>query len=260
MKENRRPSRRRHGPPARAGRPAAPASLPHHLHGLHAVAAALANPRRARHRLVATANALRRLEALGARPDVAVEETTARHLSRQLGGEAVHQGCVLYCDPLPEPDVAEVLASRRLVVLDQVTDPHNVGAVLRSAAAFAVEAMIVTARHSPRESPVLAKAAAGALELVPLARAGNLARALERLAGAGIEAIGLDAGADAALPETPPAEPWALVLGAEGRGLRRNTAQGCARLARIDLPGEMASLNISNAAALALYIADRGGG
>lgn len=231
--------------------------MPHHLYGLHTVAEALANPARRSHRLLATANALRRLEAMGGAPAVPVEETEAGKLSRLLGGDAVHQGCLLYCDPLPERPLDDFLIASRLCVLDQVTDPHNVGAVLRSAAAFAVEAVIVTDRHSPRETAVLAKSAAGALDIVPLVRVRNLANALEQLAKAGFATVGLDAAADAALDEMPLAEPCAIVLGAEGRGLREKTAATCGRLARIDMPGRMPSLNVSNAAALAFHIADR---
>lgn len=221
------------------------------------MAAAFANPARTRHRLVATANALRRLQEMGVIPDVAVEEATTSAIGRLLGDDAVHQGCLLYCDPLPEPELDDLSAARRLLVLDQVTDPHNVGAVLRSAAAFAADAVVVTERHSPRETAVLAKSAAGALDMVPIVRVRNLSKALEDLAAAGVMTIGLDAAADAALEDIPIAEPFALVMGAEGKGLRQKTRETCARLARIDMPGAMPSLNVSNAAALALYVADR---
>lgn len=245
---------------ARTRRPPAPraaAPEPHHLYGLHAVAAAFANPGRRRHRLVATRNALHRLESLGAAPDVRVELVESRRLSGVLGGDAVHQGCLLYCDPLPERPLEDIRAARRLVALDQVTDPHNVGAVLRSCAAFGVDGVIVTTRHSPRETPVLAKAAAGALELIPLLRVVNLADALLALTEAGVTTVGLDAAAEHALEEIGLGEPFCLVLGAEGRGLRQRTGETCRHLARIDMPGRMPSLNVSNAAALALYIADR---
>ncbi|TCT06522.1 23S rRNA (guanosine2251-2'-O)-methyltransferase [Tepidamorphus gemmatus] len=227
------------------------------MFGLHPVAAAFANPARNRHRLLATANALRRLAEMGVVPDVEVEETTTAAIGRLLGNDAVHQGCLLYCEPLAEPDIGDLAAARRLLVLDQVTDPHNVGAVLRSAAAFAADAVVVTERHSPRETAVLAKSAAGALDMVPVVRVRNLSKALEELAAAGVLTVGLDAGADAPLEMVPIAEPFALVLGAEGKGLRQKTRETCARLARIDMPGAMPSLNVSNAAALALYIADR---
>lgn len=252
---------RRHDPAqqrarSRTGRPPT-ADQPHAVFGLHPVAAAFANPARIRHRLLATANALRRLADMGVVPDVEVEEATSGAIGRLLGDDAVHQGCLLYCDPLPEPEIGDLPAARRLLVLDQVTDPHNVGAVLRSAAAFAADAVVVTERHSPRETAVLAKSAAGALDMVPIVRVRNLSKALEELAEAGVLTIGLDAGADASLETVPIREPFALVLGAEGKGLRQKTRETCLRLARIDMPGAMPSLNVSNAAALALYIADR---
>ncbi|MEJ8574439.1 RNA methyltransferase [Microbaculum marinum] len=169
----------------------------------------------------------------------------------------MHQGCVLYCDPLPEQPLADLDQPNRLLLLDQVTDPHNVGAVLRSAAAFDMGAVVVTARHSPRETAVLAKSAAGALDVVPLARVRNLSGTIEELNGRGFTTIGLDASADSTLEALAPTEPYALVLGAEGKGLRQKTRETCSHLARIDMPGRMPSLNVSNAAVLALYIADR---
>lgn len=237
------------GPPAERASP-----LDHHVYGLHAVAAAVANAERRRHRLLATTNALRRL---GTPVDVPVEVVDSKRLNRLLGADAVHQGVLLFCDPLPEPSDEEMAAARRLVVLDQVTDPHNVGAILRTAAAFAVDAVVVTARHSPRESAVLAKSAAGALDAVPLVRARNLAGALARIEAAGVRTIGLAADAGMPLEAAGIAEPFALVLGAEGKGLRQKTREMCSQLARIDMPGRMPSLNVSNAAALALYVADR---
>jgi 23S rRNA (guanosine2251-2'-O)-methyltransferase len=143
------------------------------------------------------------------------------------------------------------------MVLDQVTDPHNVGAILRSCAAFAVDALVVTMRNSPSESAVLAKSAAGALDIVPILRVRNLSRALEDMADTGVITVGLDAKSGQALEQTPLSEPFALVMGAEGRGLRQKTGETCRHLAQIDMPGRMPSLNVSNAAALALYVADR---
>jgi 23S rRNA (guanosine2251-2'-O)-methyltransferase len=170
--------------------------------------------------------------------------------------DAPHQGLVLDCAPLedltidelPEPDPA-----RPVIVLDQVTDPHNLGAILRSAAAFGAAAVVTQDRHAPPESGALAKAASGALELVPWVRVVNLARALEELAEAGYWRIGLDGAADALFGEVIPAGPVALVMGAEGEGLRPNVAAHCDVLARLPIAPAMESLNVSNAAAIALY-------
>jgi 23S rRNA (guanosine2251-2'-O)-methyltransferase len=253
--------------PRRPGRPetwprraAGPVSAEHVIYGLHPVAAAFANPARVRHRLVATTNAQKRLAESGTAIDVPIEEASSNAINRLVGDDAVHQGCVLFCDPLLERELDDLQSATRLLLLDQVTDPHNVGAVLRSAAAFAVDAVIVTERHSPRETPVLAKSAAGALDVVPLIRVRNLSGTIEDLKTRGFATVGLDAGASAALDAIPLTEPFALVLGAEGKGLRQKTGETCSILARIAMPGRMPSLNVSNAAVLALYIADRAAG
>ena len=165
---------------------------------------------------------------------------------------------MLECQALEELLLAEVLdadPARPLVVLDQVTDPHNLGAILRSAAAFDACAVVTQDRHAPPESGVVAKSASGALELVPWVRVVNLARALEEAAEAGYWRIGLDGEAEAALADALPAGPVALVLGAEGEGLRDNVAGHCDALARLPIGDRMESLNVSNAAAIALYAA-----
>jgi len=169
----------------------------------------------------------------------------------------VHQGLLAEADPLPSPDLEELPASGIVLVLDQITDPHNVGAILRTAAGFAVAAIVTTARHSPEATGVLAKSASGALDYVPIVTVQNLARALGEMKARGYLLIGLDSTGDADLADVALTAPLALVLGAEGKGLRQLTRATCDRVARLDLPGRIKSLNVSNAAALALYVASR---
>ena len=234
---------------------------PVRLFGLHSVEAALRNPRRKVLRLVLTENAERRLtEALGALPH-AVEQASPRELDRILGADTVHQGAMLETEALPEPDFAELVAhanGRPLIVLDQVTDPHNVGAILRSAAAFGAAGLVMTRRHSPPLNGVLAKSASGALELIPVALVANLARALDELNEIGFNVVGLDGEAEARIEDLDWSEPTAIVMGAEGKGLRELTAKTCQKLARITTDGPFPSLNVSNAAAVALHTAALG--
>lgn len=228
------------------------------LYGLHTVRHALANPARVKHRLLVTRNALARLEA---EPQwlegLALEESEPRALDRLVGPDAVHQGAVLEADPLTPIALSALGGERLVLVLDQVTDPHNVGAVMRSAVAFGAGALITTARHSPAESGVLAKAASGALDMIDHVAVRNLAQCLEELAALGYQTVGLDSDGPDVLEESLSGERIALVLGAEGKGLRQKTRETCASLARIDLPGEIRSLNVSNAAVLSLYVAHR---
>lgn len=225
------------------------------VYGWHSTLAALHNPRRRIARILATRNAVSRLaeHGLGDLP----EPVEARDIERIVGGNAVHQGIAVVCDPLPEPELADLKDARLVVVLDQVTDPHNVGAVIRSAAAFGAAAVILTERHGPAESGVLAKAASGGLEHVALVHVKNLARALDQLADMGFERLGLDSAHAEPLEPATTNGRTAIVLGAEGKGLRRLTREKCDRLVRLDLPGPIASLNVSNAAALALYVVTR---
>lgn len=228
------------------------------VYGLHPVAAALANPRRTILRLLATENAVNRLAELGATISMPVDPASPRDLDHILGSDAVHQGVAAEVEPLPSPPLSELPASARLVLLlDQVTDPHNVGAILRSAAAMSADAVIVTGRHSPTESGVLAKSASGALDTVPVLTVQNLARALTELGELGFRRIGLDSDGDTELEAAMGGERIALVLGAEGKGLRQLTRTTCDVVARLDLPGAIRSLNVSNAAVLALYLAHR---
>jgi len=233
------------------------------IYGRHPVTAALANPARHFHRLVLTSEAEAGLgdSVPGGAPSpqiVATQEITAL-----LPEGAVHQGFAALADPLPAVALEDVLARLAdapkacLLVLDQVTDPRNTGAILRSAAALGADAVIVPDRRSPLETAVLAKAASGALEAVDLVRVTNVARALEVLKGAGFWCIGLDAAAPTPLRDTDLSGRTVLALGSEGRGLRRLVAKGCDGLAALPMSGPMESLNVSAAAAIALYEAAR---
>jgi 23S rRNA (guanosine2251-2'-O)-methyltransferase len=228
------------------------------LWGRHAVEAALLNPRRTHRKLWATRDAVASLDG-ELPPDFPVEYADVQDLARLVARDAPHQGLVLECEPLDDVFLDDVLGDRPLVVLDQVTDPHNVGAILRSAAAFGAAAVVTQDRHAPPESGVLAKSASGALETVPWVRVVNLARALEEMAEAGYWRIGLAGEAEGTLAEALPGGAVALVLGAEGEGLRHNIAAHCDTLARLPITDAVESLNVSNAAAVALYaIAARG--
>jgi 23S rRNA (guanosine2251-2'-O)-methyltransferase len=225
------------------------------LYGWHTVKAALANPARRVHRFLATENAARRLaeEGVTASPDIVRPSAIAD----RLAPDAVHQGLYLEASPLPPADIAGIPAGALVLVLDQLTDPHNVGAILRTAAAFGVAAVVTTARHSPEATGALAKAASGALEFVPIVTVQNLARAMSELKERGYLLVGLDSSAEAELGNVPLRAPLALVLGAEGKGLRQLTRESCDHVGRLELPGKIKSLNVSNAAALALYVAAR---
>jgi 23S rRNA (guanosine2251-2'-O)-methyltransferase len=227
------------------------------LYGWHTVTAALANPARRIRRLWATENAVRRLADEGIVLPLKPEMVRPDAIAARLSPDAVHQGLLAETDPLPAPALEDLTAGGIVLVLDQITDPHNVGAILRTAAAFAVGAIVTTARHSPEATGVLAKSASGALESVPIVTVQNLARALAALKEQKFLVIGLDSGAPDDLAAIKLSSPLALVLGAEGKGLRQGTRAACDRLARLDLPGAIKSLNVSNAAALALYIASR---
>jgi 23S rRNA (guanosine2251-2'-O)-methyltransferase len=225
------------------------------LWGRHAVEAALLNPARQHRKLWATREGV---ASLGGElpPDFPVEYADTPDLDRLVARDAPHQGLVLECAALEDIHLDEVLGgdtARPIVVLDQVTDPHNLGAVMRSAAAFGAAALVTQDRHAPPEGGVVAKAASGALEVVPWVRVVNLARALEDIAEAGYWRIGLAGEAEATLAEALPAGPVALVLGAEGPGMRHNISAHCDALARLPIGDAVESLNVSNAAAVALY-------
>ncbi len=228
------------------------------LWGIHAVEAALGNPNRVIRRLRLTENARQRLapamEARGVTPEI----VNARDFDRDPGADVVHQGVLLDTEPLPDIDPRDLspLAGKRndlIIVLDQVTDPHNVGAILRSAAAFGARGLLLTARNSPPLEGTLAKAASGGLELVPVAVVPNLARALEQLAEVGYFRIGLDGQGEGLLEAQKISGPTVLVLGAEDTGMRRLTRENCDVTCRISTSGGLASLNVSNAAAVAMH-------
>jgi 23S rRNA (guanosine2251-2'-O)-methyltransferase len=225
------------------------------------VEAALANPaREGLRRLLATADQARALEPLlRARPGLRFEPAETSDIARVLPQGAVHQGVALRADPL-EGVALEALAeagSGVILMLDQITDPQNVGAVFRSAAAFGARGVVLQDRNAPLLTGALAKAAAGAVDKIPHARVTNLSRALETLDDLGWRAVGLDGSAEVALDQALDGRPTVLVLGSEGEGLRRLVAEHCDTLARIPMPGGFESLNVSNAAAIALYEASR---
>ncbi|WP_105431104.1 23S rRNA (guanosine(2251)-2'-O)-methyltransferase RlmB [Neorhizobium sp. T6_25] len=224
------------------------------LYGLHTVRAALDNPERKLIKLSVTQNAFARLEIGEPEPlSFPVEFVSPQDIDKVLGPEAIHQGVMLETRPLPMRRLEALKASPLLLVLDQVTDPHNVGAIMRSAVAFGAGAVITTQRHSPTESGVLAKSASGALELIPYIQITNLADAIEELHRLGFQTIGLDSEGPAPLEGTFAGGRIALVLGSEGKGLRQKTRETVNALARLDMPGAIKSLNVSNAAAIALY-------
>ena len=227
------------------------------MYGWHTVIAALKNPARHIRKLLATENAARRISEEGIPARIAPEIVRSSSIAERLLPDAVHQGLYLETDPLPSPAIEELPAEGVVLVLDQITDPHNVGAIFRSAAAFGATAIVTTQRHSPETTGALAKAASGALEYVPLINVQNLARALAAIKQSGFLVVGLDSTGDADLADLALRAPLALVLGAEGKGLRQLTKATCDHVARINLPGEIKSLNVSNAAALALYVASR---
>lgn len=225
-----------------------------YLYGLHTVRAALANKERQIIKLSVTQNAFARLEiGEAAVQPFPVEMVAPQDIDKVLGPDAIHQGVMLETRPLPVRKLSALKDSPLILVLDQVTDPHNVGAIMRSAVAFNAGALITTMRHSPTESGVLAKSASGALEMIPYIQITNLADALGELHKLGFTSIGLDSEGPAPIEQTFSGDKIALVLGAEGKGLRQKTRETVTHLARLDMPGEIKSLNVSNAAAIALY-------
>ncbi len=250
--------RKRTRKPGRAKR--RPTSHTYWMFGIHAVAAALTNPARKKHRLVVSRNCYRRLESQINASGLAPEIKAARQLAAIVGREAVHQGVALEVETLRPPALESIVASvgpgARIVALDRVSDPHNVGAILRSADAFLASAVVTTRRHAPPETGALAKSASGALERAHYLRVRNLVAELDALRESGFLLIGLDekGGQDLVLTISKHRhQRLALVLGSEGHGLRQSTREHCDELASIPCKPSLGSLNVSNAAAIALY-------
>ncbi len=231
----------------------------HLIYGVHSTLAALSNPNRQIDELYLTLNAENRIKETLNAAGLSVQRVTPKELDKRLGADTVHQGALAVCQPLPEVTLPSLLATAQkngqpILVLDQITDPHNVGAVLRSAAAFGVSGLVMTRRHSPPLSGALAKVASGALEVVPICLIQNLVRTLVEISDNEIPIVGLDSDAPADLVDALKPAPAAIVLGAEGKGLRQSTREACTTLARITAQGTIASLNVSNAAAIALHV------
>lgn len=231
--------------------------------GTHPVTAALANQERDCLRLLVARDAAEDLVLAAKERGLEIGRAERAEIEKLAGTEGSHQGValeVLPLDPIGLSDLPDPMVGRPLLVLDQVTDPRNVGAILRSAAVFGAVGVVIQDRHAPSESASLAKAASGALESVPILRIGNLVQAMKSLAEIGYWSIGLDGDAEDGLGALPADRPIALVLGAEGDGMRRLTREACDQLSRIPMaPNGVGSLNVSNAAAVALYEATRAG-
>ncbi len=228
------------------------------LYGRHAVTAALANPQRQIVRILATANTGKIFAPLAGAKGLDMEIMSGREIGAMLPAGAVHQGIAANVRPLAEVSLADLPNDRPLLVLDQVTDPHNVGAIMRSAAVFGASALVMTRRNSPPPCGVLAKSASGAMEYVHLVLVSNLSQALKELGKSGFWRIGLDAEASGPLEKSlaikTAGQPPAIVLGAEDKGLRRLTREHCDELCHITTSGNLSSLNVSNAAAIALHV------
>ncbi|WP_319530311.1 RNA methyltransferase [uncultured Cohaesibacter sp.] len=233
------------------------------IFGIHAVASAVANPRRELIRLHATTNAqgrlveeIHKLKGDPSRLDGLVETANPKDIDT-MARDAVHQGALLVARNLPALDISDIYDCKLVVVLDQITDPHNVGAIIRSSVALGAEAIIMTGRHSPEESGILAKTASGGLDMISMVSVPNLARALDDLADNSFDVIGFDSEESEPFEKVIAAQDMdrhlALVFGSEGKGIRRLTREKCTALTRLDMPGPIKSLNVSNAVAMTLY-------
>lgn len=225
------------------------------LYGRHAVLAALCNPRRRVSRLLLTEKNQATLpsEVRERLHNTKVELVDNQKISELLPEAAVHQGWACHVDALQELGLSFCKDKQRVLLLDQVTDPHNIGAIMRSAAAFDVDALIMTERHAPGETGIVAKVACGALEQVPVIYVTNVAQSLDMLKKQGFWVLGLDGKADTALHEAPQYDKTVFILGAEGKGMRQRTQESCDVLVSLPMSKKMESLNVSNAAAVALY-------
>lgn len=233
------------------------------LFGIHTVASAVANPARPLIRLHATQNAqmklvdeIRKIGGDPSRLDGLVETVNPKDIDQMAQG-AVHQGALLVAGHLPPLGLADLEEAKLVVILDQLTDPHNVGAIIRSSVALGADAIVMTGRHSPEESGILAKTASGGLDMIKMVTVPNLARALDDLADMAFDVVGFDSEEsepfEQIIAQSDPARSLALVFGSEGKGLRRLTREKCTQLARLDMPGPIKSLNVSNAVAMTLY-------
>ncbi|MBE8220478.1 MAG: 23S rRNA (guanosine(2251)-2'-O)-methyltransferase RlmB [Alphaproteobacteria bacterium] len=228
------------------------------IYGLHAVRAVLDNPQRKVRQLWASANAETEIRSHIKEQHPKIQMLNIRELSKIIPENSVHQGIIAEVEPLPNPDFQDILAEGKLLLaLDQINDPGNMGAILRSAAAFGVGGVAVPRHNSPQNAMSLAKAASGALEIVPLVDIGNLSRSLQIAQKAGYIVVGLDEDASITLDEVPKNAPIMCVMGAEGKGLRRLTTQNCDYTAKLPLNAEFSTLNVSAATAIALYILTR---
>ncbi|WP_409049301.1 TrmH family RNA methyltransferase [Candidatus Liberibacter sp.] len=224
------------------------------LYGIHTVRKALNNPKRKIFQLLATRNALTRLNwKEDSSHPFPIKIVSPKEIDRIVGKETTHQGVALETRSLYSSELSVIENCQLLIVLDQVNDPHNIGAIMRSAVAFGCGGIITTRRYSPNESAVLAKSASGALELIPYIQIGNLTDTLKQIHLLGFQTIGLDSKSDTPLEKAFQNNKIALVFGSEGKGLRQKTQETLNTMARLDMPGAIKSLNVSNAAAIALY-------
>ncbi|WP_341760355.1 23S rRNA (guanosine(2251)-2'-O)-methyltransferase RlmB [Candidatus Endowatersipora endosymbiont of Watersipora subatra] len=231
-----------------------------YIYGLHAVRAALQNPKRKKSSLLITVNARNRLQVDLESFSIKTKLVKPAQIDALVGDDKVHQGVVLTCNPL-EPlgsaNLFQIADSDLILALDQITDPHNFGAILRSAVAFNVDYVLTTCHYSTVETAVMAKSASGALDLMQIIKVNNLVKALIELNEMGFKSVGLDSDGDnlmETIAKSNQAQPMVLIIGSEGRGLRKKIRDICTEIAKIEMPGSIKSLNVSNSAALALYI------